>query len=543
MPDPYQVLGPSVPPKLGRAALMDQIHQHLRKPSPDHVSVVGPAHYGKSVLLHHAAATYRDGIKPYVTAAYVDLRRGVPASDREFMRRFAEEIKAALQVVRPDLAEYFEIEGDPEHEVLGIVFDQLEGEGDGERLLVVLDGFDYALAGTGLTRNLWDQLRALAQRTSLRLVTGSRRPLRELCRTEESRTSDFWEIFYDTPVRVAALDDRDLEAFLQPLRDAGCELEESARKEIANWTGRVPLLVCALLQRLWDEHRGQRLSKSEVDLAAAEVLGRRRQLLDALWDDCDSELRADLGALTAGEIPLTELSQPRRQALEERGLGQQSRNRLRSSCRLMQRYAQDQAPAIVDLTRLLGTAAGFETNVQMLLKLRLDQVSQGSVDSDLCNYVRLAIRDLAPSPEDALVWIRKVANRALHLIWDAELPPDRRLPDAWLDEWKHAGVERLPEERGKIPHDSPSQECRILRLITGSERAQRQSMYVTRTTNLLVNHLHSVGNFGQHLSGVQVTIGFAAAVVLSAISLVECLTRDLADAMPQAGAPADVLPG
>ena len=541
MPDPYQVLGPSVPPMLGRAALMDRIDKHLRKPSPDHVSVVGPAHYGKSVLLHHAAATYRDGIEQYVTAAYVDLRRGIPASDREFMQRFAEEIKAALQVVCPDLAEYFEIEGDPVHEVLDLIFDQLEK--DGVPLLVVLDGFDYALAGTGLTRNLWDQLRALAQRSSLRLVTGSRRPLRELCRTEESRTSDFWEIFYDTPVRVAALGDRDLEAFLQPVRNAGCELDESARKEIANWTGRVPLLVCALLQRLWDEHRGQRLSKPAIDHAAEAVLGGRRQLLDALWDDCDSELRADLGALSADEIPLTELSQPRRQALEERGFGRQSRNRLRSSCRLMQRHAQDQAPAIDDLTRLMGTAAGFRTHVQTLLKLRLNQVSQGAVDSDLCDCVGLAIRDLAPSPENALVWIRKIANRALHLIWDAELPPDRRLPDVWLDEWKHAGVERLPEEQGKIPHDSPSQECRILRLITGSERAQPQSTYVTRTTSLLVNHLHSVGNFGQHLSGVQVTIGFAAAVVLSAISLVECLTRDLADAMPQAGAPADVLPG
>ena len=166
MPDPYQVLGPSVPPMLGRVALMSRIDKHLRKQSPDHVSVVGPAHYGKSVLLHHAAATYRDGVEQYVTAAYVDLRRGVPASDREFMRRFAAEVKAALQGNRPDLAEYFELEF-PDYDVLDLVFDQLEK--DGVRLLAVLDGFDYALAGTGLTRNLWDQLRTLAQRTSLRL--------------------------------------------------------------------------------------------------------------------------------------------------------------------------------------------------------------------------------------------------------------------------------------------------------------------------------------------------------------------------------------
>ena len=169
MPDPYQVLGPSVPPMLGRAALMGRIDNHLRKPSPDHVSVVGPALYGKSVLLSHAAATYRDGIEQYVTAAYVDLRRGEPpASDREFMRRIAGEIKAALQAVRPDLAEYFEFEDISEYDVLDLVFDQLEK--DGMRLLAVLDGFDDALAGTGLTRNLWDQLRTLAQRPSLLLV-------------------------------------------------------------------------------------------------------------------------------------------------------------------------------------------------------------------------------------------------------------------------------------------------------------------------------------------------------------------------------------
>ena len=534
MPDPYQVLGPSVPPMLGRAALMGRIDKHLRKPSPDHVSVVGPARYGKSVLLHHTAATYRYGIEQYVTAAYVDLSRGEPpASDREFMRQIAEEIKTALQAVRPDLAEYFEFEDLPEYDVLDLVFDQLEK--DGVRLLAVLDGFDDALAGTGLTRNLWDQLRTLAQRPSLLLVTGSRRPLRELCRTGESRASPFWNIFHYEPVRVHALDETDWPAFLQPLRDAGCELEESARKEVANWTGRVPLLVCALLQRLWAGHRGQRLSKSEIDHAAEAVLGGRRQLLNALWDDCDSELRADLSALTDSDIPLAELSDSRRRALEERGFGRrESRNLMRSSCRLMQRYAQDQAPAIADLTRLLGTAAGFETHVQMLLELRLDQVSQGSVDGDLCDYVRLAIRDLAPAPERTLVWIRSIANRALHLIWAAELPPDRRLPDAWLDEWKHAGVPRLPDERGKIPHDSPAQECRILRLITGSERAQRQSTYVTRTTSLLVNHLHSVGNYGQHLSGDQVTVGFAASVVLSAISLVECLTSDLSRKMESA---------
>lgn len=270
------------------------------------------------------------------------------------MRRFAGEVKSALQASRPQLAEWIEIEDEAVHEVLvDIVFKELHNEGG--RLLAVLDGFDYALAGTELTRRLWDQLRRLAETMSLFLVTGSRRPLRELCRTEESRTSDFWEIFYDTPVRVTALDDSDLEAFLQPLRDDGSELDESARKEVFNWTGGAPLLVCALLQKLWSEHRGARLSKEEIDRSAKAVLDERRQLLNALWDDCDGELRADLDALSRGDIPLTELSDRRRRdALVERGFGRESRNRLRCSCYLMQRHAQDQTPAIADLKRLLA---------------------------------------------------------------------------------------------------------------------------------------------------------------------------------------------
>ena len=40
---------------------MRRIENHLLKPTPDHVSVVGPAHYGKTVLLNYVAGHYRTG--------------------------------------------------------------------------------------------------------------------------------------------------------------------------------------------------------------------------------------------------------------------------------------------------------------------------------------------------------------------------------------------------------------------------------------------------------------------------------------------------
>ena len=524
--NPYQVLGPSIPPMLGRASLVRRIEGHLLKSTPDHVSVVGPKHYGKSVLLRHLADAYRAGSSGYLTTAHIDLRHDTPGSDDAFKRQFAAEIKAALRPNRAQLSEYIDLDDAAVHESLDLVFTELEGEN--ARMLVVLDGFDYALAGTELTRNLWDQLRSLAQKSSLRLVTGSRRPLRELCRTEESRTSDFWEIFYDTPVRVTALDDSDWDPFLQPFLDAGCTFDDSARKEIANWTGGVPLLVCALLRELWEKYRRVRISKPEIDQAAEAVLNDRREVLADLWDDCDIELRADLGTLARGDIPLSDLSD-RRRAIEDRGFGRVSKKRLRGSCRLIQRYAEEQAPALADLTRLFGTAAGFETHVQTFLELRLKQAATPKTDQSLHDFVSRAIEDIGRNPELAINGIRGIADRALALIWKAELPHDRTLPKKWIDEWKRGGEKSPPEDRGKLPSSSGAQ-CQILRLITGSAHISRQSRYITKTTYLLVNHLKSVGDFGQHRGDypeTTISVGFAATVVLAAISLIESLTTDL----------------
>ena len=524
--NPYQVFGASVPPMLGRNGLLRRIKAHLEKPSPDHISVVGPAHYGKSVLLHHLAEEYRARSSGYLTTVHIDLRRDPPGSNGAFKRRLAEEIRRVLQPCRQDLADLIDVEDEAVHELLDLVFEDLEGKD--ARMLVVLDGFDYVLAGPGLTRNLWDQLRSLAQKTSLRFVTGSRLPLRELCRTEESRTSDFWEIFYDTPVRVAALDDDDCGPFLQPLLDTECELDGSARKEIANWTGGVPVLVCVLLQELWGRYRGVRISKPEIDAAAETILEGRRELLAALWEDCDVDLRADLGKLAGADIPLADISDDRRRALEGRGYGRMSRNHIRGCCRLIQRYASQQAPAFTNLKLLFGTASGFETHIGSLLELRLKQLAGENVDSNLRNFVNRAVKDIH-TPEQAIYGIRGVVGRALELIWIAELPPDRTLPRHWLERWKHGGVRNLPEHQGKLPR-GPGPKCYVLRLITGTERISPHSQYVTKTTSLLVDYLHSVGNLGQHREDYPetvVSIDFAVGVVLAAISLVESLTSDL----------------
>lgn len=140
------------------------------------------------------------------------------------------------------------------------------------------------------------------------------------------------------------------------------------------------------------------------------------------------------------------------------------------------------------------------------------------MNSVLRKSVERAVRDLHPDPAHSVVWMRSIAERALNLVWNAELPPDRFLPDAW----KFLGMkyEKVPRRRG--------QQCNLLRLITGTEDHAPVSQFVTKPTYLLVDHLQSVGDFGQHKENDTVSVSVAAAFCLSAIGLCESLSRDLA---------------
>jgi len=511
---------------LGRERLLDELCRHLTKATPDHMCVVGPPQFGKSVLLNHLASRFKTTSDHYLTSLYWDLRHSTPGTDEEFRRRFAERVKGALQPVQPELAAYLELEEEGLRDLLHLVFDEMEVKG--LSFLAVLDGFDHVLAGSGITRNLWDDMRTLAQKTSLRLVTGSRSRLRELCKTEESRTSDFWEIFYDTALQVGSFGDHDWDGFLQPFKATGATLDSSAIKEIGNWTGGVPVLAAAMAEQLFAEARkGVTLSKPHVDDIAAATVEERRELLAALWDDCPIELQSDLTALADGNLPLSEVPNDRRRDLELRGFACSSGNILRSSCRLMARYAQQQAVGVANLRRLFGDAERFEGNIRSLLELRLAQVP--GADPELIGYVERAIRDLQPEPINSVVWARSIAERALDLIWKAELPPDLTIPQEWVEEWQQSG-ERLAwlDDRRHLPTRRGPQ-CGLLRVMTGTEKVRRVARYCTKPTALLVDHVQSVGDFGQHRVGGAVSVGIAAAFCLSAIGLCESLAHDLAD--------------
>jgi hypothetical protein len=170
--------------------------------------------------------------------------------------------------------------------------------------------------------------------------------------------------------------------------------------------------------------------------------------------------------------------------------------------------------------RLFGTSEQFEANVRGVLELRLAQVPDG--DPELRSEVADLVEEVQHNPRKAARLARNVAERALDIIWQAELP-DGRIPQAWIAEWKHSGErvsddDRVPKRRGP--------QCGLLRLMTGTDSPVAR--FVTRPTALLVDHLKSVGDFGHHKDPRdEATCGFAVEVGFAAIELLDSLRRDL----------------
>ena len=506
--NPYQVRGPGIPQMLGRERIFKELCTHLTKPTPSHVHVVGPPRFGKSVLLKHLASYFRDKRDHYVTTLYWNLGLHPPKTDDEFLRRFAAEIKNRLQSVKPELAEYLKLKD----EGLSDVFKDMKNEE--LRFLAVLDGFDYVVEESSITKYLWDEMTTFGEEDSLWLVTGSQCRFSELYSSEDSRMRNFSGIFFDTPLQVGCFESHDWSGFLGPLKSRRITYDDSALKEISNWTGGVPELAAALAQRIFDEFSDVTISKSDVDKIAEYLDEERWPLLKDLWNDCPINLQLDLVTLTRREE--VRLPKKRRDDLKLRGFAHEPKNnRLRSSCRLMDRYAQQQAVEVNNLQQLFGDAESFESNIQSLLELRLTQIR--GADPRLIERIKRAIELLQNDLIESIKLARSIEDRALELIWDDELGQARSLPK----DWESKGI--CFDEQDQFPEDRLEQ-IKILRRIV-----EKRVTKVTRPTQLLVDHLHWVGNFGHHSGRSTVSVPIAAAFCISAISLCESLTRDLAN--------------
>jgi hypothetical protein len=484
---------------------------------------VGPKYIGKSVLLMSLAEHFQPGKDAFRASLYWDLRHSTPDLDLEFLSQFASRLVAPVRTINPEYAT--ELEGDPAESLkrIRMVFELLKEEG--VAVLICLDGCDNLLLGSNVTRNLWDNLRALAEMDSLRFVTASRRRLRDLCHSPESKTSDFWNIF-GNPFTLNAMSDDDIEGFVQFFQSSGVEIGTGAFRELVNWSGGIPVLVAAHCLALWDPASGEKqLSKALVDGVGKGLHLSEQDALREVWEDCSEEQRTLAARAYQRQLADTDATNPSLvTSLIERGIVRLDGRRILGASRVLENFlAQGAGGRSNLLAALFGTDEGYAANAKGFLQLRFALLAHA--DKDVLDYLRNAIENL-DNPKVLIRMIRALVERSFEMIWDRSIP-DRRIPSDWSAEWKQ------PDRDGNFTNYPPEgvvsgrlgKQCQLLDLMTDPRKNRRTP--VRRSTYVLIEGLQTAGDFGQHLEGEVVPHGFGVTVCMSALQAVEQLSVDL----------------
>jgi hypothetical protein len=514
----FPIVGTSVPPAIGRVALLQKLVAALTKRIPDHLQVVGPRFAGKTVILNELVAQLHKPDMPYVAVVFWDLGHQTPATDALFMQGLARELSAVLHRSHPDYAQHLKGSQDNPYQEIAEVLDALKGEG--VKVLAIMDGFDKPLSNGQLTRNLWDQLRELALKPSLRLVTASRRTLRDLIRHPEAQTSDFWNIFDPTPVRVGCFDENDFAAVLASMPDM--QLTAGAQTELWQASNGFPVFTLGILNDLCEGDAGV-VSPEAMRGACESAFPALRDKVDALWTDCSPTCQ-DLLRRVQEETSVTRtgIAASDADTLIERGFVQSRSNKLQRPSRLLGRYLEEQPHEGNTLVRLFGTPDAYDKNLKGVLERRIGMLT--GIDPTLKRYLERGTQDLPSHPNVFLTNVRGIVNQAFELIWKAEIP-DKRIPSEWMAIWKRNDERRVDEWETTFPQGV--RRVYLLQLMTGSDKSAACAKHVTKETYVLMNAAHSFGDFGQHQEGAPIDAGTAYAALHVCVELAAALTREL----------------
>lgn len=507
------------PACIGRETLLTRLMTALTKPVPDHLQLVGARFAGKTVTLTELTRRLLVAGGPYTAVVHWDLSHLTPTDDGEFMRRLKQLLTEALKERHSDYSKYLaDADGSP-YEQMSDVLGSLPGEG---KVLAVLDGCDRALSNGRLTRNLWDQMRELGVRPALQFVTASRRTLRELIRNPDVESSEFFNIFEPSPLRVGCFDDQDLDALLS--RAPELRLTPGAKTELVSSTNAYPLLALEVLNTLLAaSHSGQvtyEVMRGAIDNTYPVV----RDRLEAVWEDCPTTAQDLFRRVNERRhLPCADAHVTDSERLIERGFVHSSDGRLQRPNRLLARLLSEVPNDASTLARLFETPDAYAANLRAVFQRRLAQ-HQG-LDGDLLRFLHKGLEDLPQHPSVLLTNVRGFVDRAFELIWRTEIP-DRRIPQAWMQVWQF-NAERVPEQwRSKFPQGG--QRVRLLQLMVGTEKSERTARCVSRSTVVLMDAAQGFGDFGQHQEGERIEVGAAYSVLHICIELAVSLQRDLA---------------
>ncbi|WFU74261.1 hypothetical protein [Bradyrhizobium sp. CB2312] len=390
-----------------------------------------------------------------------------------------------------------------------------------------MDGFDKPLSNGRLTRNLWDQLRELALKPSLRLVTASRRTLRDLIRNPESQTSDFWGIFDPSPVRVGCFDENDLAALLHQLPHL--KLTGGAQTELWNASNGCPVMMLEALNCLCDEISEAVTVTPEVMKSSCEsAYPYVKDKIDSLWRDCSPQGQDLLfRVMEEGAVLRTGSIGADAESLMDKGFVRLVGNKVQGVSRLLGRYLEEQPNENSALLRMFGDVHSYNNNLKAALEHRLSQVE--NLDGVLNRYLRQGVGDFPEHPGMFLSSVHGMLEQALTLIWKAECWDTQKnrpwIPSEWFSLWQR-NEEKIPEE-WKTRFPEGGQRLRLLDLMTGTQKSDRLARCATKNTYVLANALQGFRDFGVHPKAAEIDLGTAYAALHLCVELAALLAREL----------------
>jgi hypothetical protein len=274
-------------------------------------------------------------------------------------------------------------------------------------VLVILDGFDNAVSNGRLTRNLWDQLRRLADIPTFRLVVASRKRLSELIRDPNAESSPFWNVFEPVPVRIGPFDDQHLDALLK--QTPKFRLTVGARTELLDATNASPIPVLEVFNTLIGDGVMGEISPEAMRNACNLTFPAVRDRVGLMWEDC-ARTSQDLfhRVRESGSVSRSEVARFDADALIERGFVHSAGTKLQRPNRLVEMYLEEQPNENSSLTRLFGTVDVYGRNFKSVMERRIDQI--GGIDRILKRHLQLGSDDL---PEHPSVFLARIMQGRL----------------------------------------------------------------------------------------------------------------------------------
>jgi len=452
----------------------------------------------------------------YAGVVYWDLKHNTPREDDVFTKQLAGKLAEAIQPFDKNLSDEITAAGESVGDVVKTVLSLLSD--DKKRILLIINGLDKVLSSSSISRNFWDYIRDLALGYSLRIVTGSQKPLREICFTKESQTSDFWEIFAQRPVRLGPLQSKDFDHIAEPLKSRQIEFTEDAIASVFRWTGGVPLLLAALLNEVSGiSAKGCQVNEKDIDKCGDSMMINISEVLDSLWSRIPFESRVDLVAIRDGDITVESIGRGRADYLVNAGFITDIDNNLTLSCHAIERVLADKHQDLHSINHLF-THGKYTSSMRDVLELRLAGIScTDAALNRLRTLIGLMLADIETDTIAALNHLRSVLECSIDVIWYSEDPTTtRNLPGNFLtflqtdNWWKERLLEKISNFGNTFPPSSERATC--LTLIDMITRGPNKlSSQVSRASYILLNHIKATGDYTNHRDGSIIESEFAIA--------------------------------